>query len=139
MKRFAAVSLICCVLAVMPIPAVHASDPSTDCNIDQGPCSKRAGDREIIFDISPKPVEAMKEITFIVHVVSSDYAPALLLDLSMPGMHMGKNEVLLKKRPDGKYSGTGVIPRCPSGRKLWQAEIDIPAAGKVSYRFNVAF
>jgi hypothetical protein len=134
MKVFA---LISCILLMLSASPLHGADQTADCLIDQGPCVKTVGNREVIFSIEPKPVKTMREITFVVHIVGRNIAPTLLLDLSMPGMYMGRNEVVLKKRPDGKYSGKGVIPRCPSGKRLWQAEIDIPGTGKVSYRFNV--
>lgn len=133
------ISLICSMLLSMPGPSVHAVENPADCSIDQGPCTKPAGNREVIFDISPKPVRAMKEVTFIVHVIGRKVASTLLLDLSMPGMYMGRNEVVLKKRPDSTYVGKGILPRCPSGKSLWQAEIVIPGTGKVSFRFNVVY
>ena len=139
MKGLCITYLICSMLFIMPGTSVHAMANPADCSIDQGPCTKSVGNREVIFDISPKPVSVMKEVTFIVHVIGRNVAPTLLLDLSMPGMYMGRNEVVLKKRPDGKYVGKGILPRCPSGRRLWQAEIDIPGTGKVSFRFNVAY
>jgi len=139
MKGLCIISLTCSMLLIMPSPSVHAVEHPADCSIDQGSCTKLAGNREVIFDISPKPVRVMKEVTFIVHVIGRNVAPTLLLDLSMPGMYMGRNEVVLKKRPDGAYVGKGVLPRCLSGKRLWQAEIDIAGTGKVSYRFNVAY
>jgi hypothetical protein len=132
-------ALITCILLMLPALPSHGADKTADCLIDQGPCVKTVGNREVIFSIEPKPVKTMREITFVVHIVGRNIAPTLLLDLSMPGMYMGRNEVVLKKRPDGKYVGKGILPRCPSGKRLWQAEIDIPGSGKVSFRFNVAY
>ena len=80
----------------------------------------------------------MKELIFTIRATGRNTAPAILLDLSMPGMYMGRNEVVLKKNPDGSYSGKGIIPRCPSGRMLWRAAVTVPGAGKVSYTFNVS-
>jgi hypothetical protein len=52
-------------------------------------------------------------------------------------MYMGRNEVVLKQVPDGSFIGSGIIPRCPTGKKLWQADIAIPGSGSVSYQFHV--
>jgi hypothetical protein len=118
-------------------PFAGAED-APDCDPDKGSCRKRIGAKEIILDITPKPVKAMEELEFHL-VVSPDpsLTAGLTLDLSMPGMYMGKNQVLLRRSPDGTYTGKGVIPRCPSGRKLWRATLDIPKEGKVGFTFNV--
>ncbi len=48
------------------------------------------------------------------------------LDLTMPGMIMGTNNPLLTAGKGGRYTGKGVIIRCPSGKKIWKAEITVP-------------
>jgi len=128
--------LLCAHILTLYSP-VHGMTDAPDCAIDQGPCSSTVAGRQVVFDISPRPVKTMKELTFTISIIGKNIAPTLLLDLSMPSMYMGKNEVILKKTPDGSYSGKGIIPRCPSGNKLWRAEVTIPGAGKVSYTFNV--
>jgi hypothetical protein len=55
----------------------------------------------------------------------------------MPGMYMGRNEVILKKSPTGAFTGRGIIPRCPAGKTLWQADITLPGNVRLSYRFHV--
>jgi len=59
-------------------------------------------------------------------------ASSVLLDLSMPGMFMGNNRPILKKVNDGRYEGSGVIIRCLSGKKTWQAEVAVTRANKTS-------
>ncbi len=61
----------------------------------------------------------------------------IAVDLSMPGMYMGENRVMLKRSPDGTYSGKGVIPKCRSGRRLWKATVTVPGAGAAGFLFNV--
>ena len=119
-----------------PFPVQGAAEVA-DCSIDLGPCTSSVAGRQVLFEISPRPVRSMKELTFTIRAAGRNTAPAVLLDLSMPGMYMGRNEVVLKKSPDGSYRGKGIIPRCPSGKKLWRAEVTVPGAGKVSYTFNV--
>ncbi|MDO8723876.1 MAG: FixH family protein [Syntrophales bacterium] len=109
----------------------------TVCEIDKGPCSKKYGEQEVILDIDPRPVRAMKELVFTVSLKQGNYEN-LLMALDMPGMHMGRNEVVLKKT-DARYTGKGVIPRCASGMKQWRANINIPETGKVDFLFNVSY
>ncbi|MBI5076462.1 MAG: hypothetical protein HZB62_15025 [Nitrospirae bacterium] len=135
MRTFLALVLLSALLLSTHAPAQGAEN--ADCLIDQGPCTVTAAGRQVAFEISPRPVRMMKELTFAIRATGRDAAPALLLDLSMPGMYMGRNEVVLKKTSDGTYRGKGIIPRCPSGAKLWRAEVSIPGTGKVSYTFNV--
>ena len=107
-------------------------------NIHQGPCTITAGQRTVTLNIEPKPVRAMKELTFSVTVTPCDKLPeTLLLDLSMPGMQMGKNQVTLGKKSACLYEGKGVIVRCMSGRTLWQATILSRELNNSAFTFNV--
>ncbi|MBI5848067.1 MAG: hypothetical protein HZB31_08990 [Nitrospirae bacterium] len=137
MQLIISIVFLCCVLFPAYPPALAATD-TPDCSIDLGPCSSAVSGRQVTFDITPRPVRTMKELTFTVSGVGRISAPTLLLDISMPGMYMGRNEVILKKSPDGAFRGKGIIPRCPSGKKLWRAAVTIPGAGKVSYTFHVS-
>lgn len=131
-----------------------AAEDAPDCNLERGSCITKIGDKEITFDVSPKPVKAMEELAFRLVIKRNPPSPPLrkggqegmkelpekiTVDLSMPGMYMGKNQVLLKKGPDGTYSGKGIIPKCRSGRRLWRATVDIPKTGKVDFTFNVSY
>ncbi len=106
------------------------------CDFEKRPCINRTGNIEVMLDIEPKPLQAFRETAFIVTIRGERLPDELLLDLSMPGMYMGKNEVVLKRTENNKYKGTGVIPRCPSGKTIWQADIFIQEY-TVSFRFNV--
>jgi len=137
MRLIIVIVLLGCLFLLAHAQVCGATD-IPDCSIDLGPCFKTAGGQEVMFDILPKPIKMMKELIFTVRAAGNHSAATVFLDLSMPGMYMGINEVILKKTPDGSYRGKGIIPRCPSGRKLWRAEVTIPGAGKVSYIFNVS-
>ncbi len=121
--------------------ASQAAKP--DCRLDAGPCIRTAGVLSVILDITPKPLKAMRELTFTVTVKEGGKPvpdAALLIELTMPGMYMGKNAVRLTHRAGGVYEGTGVIIRCPSGEKMWQASVIIERAEKksiVNYLFEV--
>ena len=116
------------------------TEAAADCDPHVGPCTKKAGGYTVMLDISPKPVQHMKALMF--EVMLSDDSPALssdslLLDLSMPGMKMGKNRVTLEKTADKRYSGTGIITKCSSGRTLWRATVFMDDNTKPAFTFNV--
>ena len=116
------------------------TEATADCDPHAGPCMKEVDGYTVTLDISPKPVEHMKELTFGV-VFSGDspalFSDSLLLDLSMPGMDMGKNQVVLKKAGDNRYTGKGIIVKCPSGRTLWRVTLLISETLKPAFTFNV--
>ncbi|NMW19163.1 MAG: hypothetical protein HKK66_09100 [Chlorobiaceae bacterium] len=93
-------------------------------NIHDGPSTIKAGNHIVTLTIEPRPVCAMKELTFNLTVTPCDKMPdRLLLDLSMPGMQMGKNQVTLFKKSASLYEGEGIIVRCMSRQTLWQVTI----------------
>lgn len=109
-----------------------------DCYPDRGECVEKIGKGRLVFEISPRPVQTMKELLFRVKLASIGSDPdRVLLDLSMPGMEMGKNQIILERKQDGIYEGRGTIVRCPSGRKLWRASIWVPGHGEVQFVFEV--
>jgi nitrogen fixation protein FixH len=93
---------------------------------------------EVTLSISPWPPRAMRELTFAVETpgYSGDSPPHV--DLSMPGMEMGRNRVLLARGRDGIYRGTGTFVRCASGRKGWEAAVSVPDGGKAVFRIELA-
>lgn len=124
---------------------VYAADMSApasqDCEINSGPCSRKIGGAYVILDIVPKPVKAMKELTFTVTLKGTGEYKSLKLKLLMPGMFMGNNEVKLVSVGGGKYIGTGVIPKCHSGKKVWSAMVEVPGVTplETSFLFNVLY
>jgi hypothetical protein len=109
-----------------------------ECNIHQGPCTVMAGNHSVTLNIEPKPVSAMKELTFILTVSPCNKLPeTLLLDLSMPGMQMGKNQLTLVRKSGCRYEGKGIIVRCMSGRTLWQVTILSDELNNPAFTFNV--
>jgi YtkA-like len=104
-----------------------------DCRIDTGACVRTSGALSVVLDIAPKPVQSMHELTFTVTVTEKDNPirdASVIISLSMPGMFMGENVVRLKHRVEGVYEGKGVIVRCPSGKKIWQASVIIKRGEK---------
>ncbi len=133
-----------CALMGIGIEDAFCSDDRIDCVIQQGPCIKEAGQgMRILFDIQPRPVKALSDLVFSVTLTRSGKSvtdAAVLLNLSMPGMYMGRNQPVLKHVQDGRYEGKGIITRCMSGRKTWKADISIrqqAVAERASFVFEV--
>ena len=107
-------------------------------NIHEGPCTIKSDNHTVTLNIDPKPVKAMKELTFSLTVTPGDKLPdKLLLDLSMPGMQMGKNQVTLVKKSASFYNGRGIIVRCMSRQTLWQVTILSDELKNPIFTFNV--
>jgi len=110
---------------------VTATDAATaaPCVIQQGACSFTTDSGITVeFDIRPKPVKAMSNLDMIVSVKEKGRPvtdASVKLDLTMPGMYMGKNSPDMKHSANGRYEGTGIITRCMSGRKTWQADVRV--------------
>ncbi len=124
-----AVILASCLSAVAS-PFSSGTDRTIDCVIDNGPCSKQLADAGITatFGITPTPVEEMKNLVFRVDLKAGAVPVTdgeVSLDLSMPGMTMARNFIRLAHRGGGKYEGSGVIVKCPTGSGVWQAEVRI--------------
>jgi len=96
------------------------------------------GGQEILLSITPWPPGAMREVDFTVSLPGTPGRASPYIDLSMAGMEMGRNRVDLFRGDDGRYRGTGVFVRCPSGRRDWEATVTAPGAGKAVFHFAVA-
>ena len=121
-------------------PAIAKDKKSiVDCDIQNSSCRKSLPGCDILFDIHPKPVEAMKDLTFRVHISGKEPDGEPFIDLGMPGMNMGRNRVSLNEIDQATYEGIGIIVRCASGRKIWYAKVTIPGIGFVTYTFDVIY
>ena len=114
-------------------------DQLINCDIQNQQCVQPILNGSIVFDIQPKPVKAMKDLTFEVKVKGINPTEPPIIDLSMPGMKMGKNKVKMKMTAKGVYQGTGIIVRCPSGKTIWQATIHLSGIGSANFIFNVIY
>ena len=112
-----------------------------NCDLHAGPCTQTLGGVEVILEATPKPIKAMQDLSFKITLTGKlPTAPkAPYIDLGMPGMKMGPNRVQLKPAGNDAYEGRGVIIKCPSGRKIWQATVTIPEAGQTDFIFNVIY
>lgn len=121
------------------IAADSGSETSSECDIQRGACSKRLGDLTVSLDILPKPVMAMKDLTFTLKVSGTIPSTDPFIDLGMPGMNMGPNRVELRRVKEDVFEGQGIIVRCPSGRRTWKATVTLPQTGKVEFVFDVIY
>ena len=121
------------------IEAETRAGTTVNCEINHGPCTRYLSGCKVTLDIEPKPVKAMKDLTFTVRLTGKETSSAPYIDLGMPGMNMGPNRVSMKLNEEGLYQGTGVIVRCPSGRRTWRATVTVPDLGSAEFIFNVIY
>jgi hypothetical protein len=116
-----------------------AGDAEINCDAHKGACSQSSGDLTVLLEITPRPVKAMQDLVFKVSIEGPSAAQQPHIDLGMPAMKMGPNQVALKPTGPGTYEGTGVIVRCPSGKRIWFASVIVPDAGEVKFIFDVIY
>jgi hypothetical protein len=92
-------------------PGAERKPGRVDCDVHAGPCSGNIEDIQVTLDVKPKPVKAMQDLTFTITFSGPKPHAAPYIDLSMPGMNMGRNRVILKPAGELIYQGTGVIVR----------------------------
>ena len=98
------------------------------------------GDRRVTLEITPRPVKAMRDLIFTVTIDSpAEQSGQPYIDLNMPAMDMGRNRVALKPIGRGVFQGRGVIVRCISNLKTWQAKITFPDFGRAYFVFDVEY
>jgi hypothetical protein len=125
--------------ALLLAAPIQASAAEINCKIQTGSCEQTVQDRRVRLNILPKPVEAMQELTFRVSVSGAPLPEAPFIDLGMPGMEMGPNEVSLEQVNATAFEGQGVIVRCPSGKRTWKATVVLPEAGQAEFVFDVVY
>lgn len=116
-----------------------AAESPVKCDIHAGACSQNLEDLQITLDISPKPVEAMRDLLFKVKLTGQTLQTPPYIDLEMPGMKMGPNRIKLESTSGMVYEGKGVIVRCPSGDRTWHAIVTVPGKGKADFIFDVIY
>ena len=122
------------------VPAAPGPAARVDCAISAGPCTSGTGDATVILEIGPRPVRSMADLVFVVSGPAAATSGATgLVDLTMPGMYMGKNEVQLAPDGAGHLTGKGVMVRCPSGHLTWAAAITVRPAGGAPVRATFTF
>ncbi len=136
--------LVLWVMALAIVPAHAGPRNGAVCDIQSGPCRAATGSgMEVLFSILPRPVRAMEDLEFVVTLTRKGAAvpgAVILLELSMPEMFMGTNQPKLREDRGGTYRGRGIIPRCVTGQRTWNAFIAVRHDGiidKLSFHFEV--
>jgi hypothetical protein len=81
----------------------------------------------------------MKALHFQVDLQDGGKPQSVVVDLSMPDMYMGLNQVVMKESRPGVYEGVGIIPICPTGLTLWQASVIIDNQVAGDFFFDVQY
>jgi hypothetical protein len=128
----------------LAVDAATANDKyrkMVNCDVHSGSCKQRLNELDVILEISPRPVKAMQELQFKLTLSGRKQMPTAspYIDLGMPGMNMGPNRVILTPVGQGMYTGQGIIVRCPSGKRIWQAIVTVPENGTVKFIFDVVY
>jgi hypothetical protein len=112
-----------------------------NCDLHRGACTRNLAGATVTLAVTPRPVKAMQDLLFQVTIGGKLPPSARLpyIDLGMPGMNMGPNRVQLKSTGTATYEGSGVIVKCPSGRRTWQARLTIPGVGQTDFIFDVVY
>ena len=108
-------------------PPASATTPSTTaCDLQSGPCKQPLpSGGEVTLSIGPRPVRAMQDLEFTVTVTPASAAAGaeVAIVLTMPGMYMGETRAALAPAGEGVFRGKGVVVRCSSGRRDWNADV----------------
>ena len=112
-----------------------------NCDLHAGPCEQSLSKNTVILEVAPRPVKALQNLSFKLTLTGKPFqsVKAPYIDLGMPGMNMGPNRVQLRPTGNNTYEGQGVIVKCPSGRRTWQATVTIPDTGQTKFIFDVIY
>jgi hypothetical protein len=120
------------------ITTTHFTNPQQPAAAPRENGATKPDDR-VRFTVTPQPVRAMKPLLFQVDLRDYEEPRSVIVDLSMPNMYMGLNQVALKKNNPGTYEGVGIIPICPSGLTLWQASVIVDNQVAGNFFFDVQY
>ena len=112
---------------------------TVNCDVQNTACRQEISGTEVTFEISPKPVKAMTDLIFRITLTGRQPKSLPYIDLGMPGMKMGPNQVSLQAMGAGAYEGSGIIVRCPSGKRIWKAAVALPGIGIAEFIFDVIY
>ncbi len=125
---------------IVPLQAADTDHPvRINCHVHNNLCRQALAGTEVILDISPKPVKAMTDLKFRITLIGKQPESNPYIDLEMPGMKMGPNRIFLTPQGKDVYAGNGIIVRCPSGKRVWQATVSVPNIGTVRFVFDVVY
>lgn len=100
-----------------------------NCDLHKSPCSIKIQDgRVFTLEIFPKNIPLMKALRF--RVTSTDKnIKNLNLRLYSKNMFMGDFNLKLNKIKDGIFEIDSLLPTCPVGKMIWNADLEIDSIG----------
>ncbi len=119
---------------------MNSSDINNVCDFRDGSCTRMVDSLKVTISVEPAPPVPMKETVFIVKIEGKEIlSENLIMNLTMPGMYMGKNQIVLRRVAANFFMGSGVIPVCPEGGTFWNAEVFLSPGETVRFGFNVKY
>lgn len=125
--------------APMLAPRTDVALPLSSCKLGDGPCRidlPEGGSAE--FEISPRPIPALKPLQLTVTVRGSTVRK-VEIDFAGVDMQMGFNRPQLAGGNDGRFTGQASLPVCVTGSMPWQATVMIDTGSSViaaPFRFD---
>ena len=123
---FTVVILTAFLLAVAgSISAADKYQEMLNCDLHAGPCVQSVSGYTVTFEVTPRPVKAMKDLSFRITLDGK-----LPENPDLPYIDLGMHTPPRPGSPD---------VRCPSGRRIWQATITLPDVGRINFIFDVIY
>ncbi len=107
------------------------------CDLHKSSCNITIQDGTTFeLEITPKTIPLMEQITFKIKS-NNPNLKNLKLNIYATNMFMGDLNLPIKNLGDGKYEATGMLPTCPVGDMLWNADIRVEKLDKtIGARFQ---
>jgi hypothetical protein len=102
---------ILCIAICTAASGAERKPERVGCDVHAGPCRATLKTTQLSLEIQPKPVKAMQDLTFTITFSGPRPQAAPYIDLTMPGMKMGRNRVILELTGESVFQGKGVIVR----------------------------
>lgn len=97
-----------------------------DCRVDQSRCSAQGEPLDVTLYFSEgAPVMKPFPIRAEIETHQSIRPDTVSVDFQMVGMDMGQNEYRLESEKEGSWTGVAILPVCTTGRRDWQAVVEI--------------
>lgn len=108
-----------------------------DCDLHNSSCKIQIQDgTSFELEVSPKTIPLMQELVFSIKSNKPDLEN-LKLNIYATNMFMGDLYLDIKNLGNGNYEAVGMLPTCPVGNMMWNAEIRIEKLNKtIGARFQ---
>jgi len=101
------------------------------CDLHNSSCKiKIQDDTTFELEITPKTIPLMEELRFSIKS-NNQNLKNLKLNIYATNMFMGEFNLPIKNLGNGNYEAVGILPTCPTGDMLWNAEIRVEQIDKI--------